>query len=70
MASVAMLIGGALVNALPFTGSSYLFIDYQRKALMLREKDMMQQQRNYRQLKSSGHISNNRESISLIINSG
>ena len=25
MASVAMLIGGALLNALAFTGSSYLF---------------------------------------------
>ena len=25
MASAAMLIGGALVNALAFTGSSYLF---------------------------------------------
>ena len=25
MASVAMLIGGALANALAFTGSSYLF---------------------------------------------
>ena len=25
MASVAMLIGGALANALVFTGSSYLF---------------------------------------------
>ena len=25
MANVAMLIGGALVNALAFTGSSYLF---------------------------------------------
>ena len=38
MASVAMLIGGALANALPFTGSSYLFhrlskesIDAERK---------------------------------------
>ena len=38
MASVAMLIGGALVNALAFTGSSYLFhrlskgsIDAERK---------------------------------------
>ena len=38
MASVAMLIGGALANALAFTGSSYLFhrlsansIDTQRK---------------------------------------
>ena len=38
MVSVAMLIGGALVNALAFTGSSYLFhrpsadnIDTERK---------------------------------------
>ena len=38
MVSVAMLIGGALVNALAFTGSSYLFhrlytdsIDAERK---------------------------------------
>ena len=38
MASVVMLIGGTLVNALAFTGSSYLFyrlskdsIDKQRK---------------------------------------
>ena len=38
MASVAMLIGGALANALAFTGSSYLFhrlskdsIDKERK---------------------------------------
>ena len=38
MASIAMLIGGALVNALAFTGSSYLFhrlyadnIDAERK---------------------------------------
>ena len=26
MASIAMLIGGALANALAFTGSSYLFL--------------------------------------------
>ena len=38
MASIAMLIGGALANALAFTGSSYLFhrlsadnIDAERK---------------------------------------
>ena len=38
MASIAMLIGGALANALAFTGSSYLFhrlsadnIDSERK---------------------------------------
>ena len=68
MASVAMLIGGALVNALAFTGSSYCSIDYQRIALMLRERDMMQQQRSSRQPKSSGHISVNKKTI-LSINS-
>ena len=57
MVSVAMLIGGALANALAFTGSRYLFhrlsadnIDAERKR--------------------HGHISDNNESISSIINSG
>ena len=51
MVSAAMLIRGALVNALAFTGSSYLFhrlskdgINAERKmALMPKERDMMQQ---------------------------
>ena len=43
MAIVAMLIGGALVNALAFTGSSYLFIDYLQTTSMLKGRDMMQQ---------------------------
>ena len=42
MASVAMLIEGALANALAFTGSSYLSKDYRRTALTKRERDMMQ----------------------------
>ena len=36
-----MLIGGALANALAFTGSSYLFHRLQI-TLMPRERDMMQ----------------------------
>ena len=36
-----MLIGGALGNALAFTGSSYFFQDYLRIALMSRERDMI-----------------------------
>ena len=36
---------------------------------MPKERDTMQQWRSSRQLKSSGHISVNKESISLIINS-
>ena len=43
MASVAMLIGGALANALAFTGSSYLLHNYLRIALMPKERDMMRQ---------------------------
>ena len=38
-----MLIGGALVNALAFTGSSYLFHRLLQTTLILKERDMMQQ---------------------------
>ena len=43
MVSIAMLIVGALANALAFTGSSYCSIDYLQTTLTLKEKDMMQQ---------------------------
>ena len=42
MASVAILIRGALANALAFTGSSYLFHDYLRIASIKRKRAMMQ----------------------------
>ena len=70
MASIALLIGGVLVNALPFTGSSYLFhrpsadnTDAERK----RHDAAIEP---YRKLKLNGLISANKELISLIINSG
>ena len=51
MASVAMLIGGALANALAFTGSSYLFhrlskdsIDAERKRHDLAIKQLQKAQ--------------------------
>ena len=68
-----MLIGGALANALAFTGSSYLFhklsadnIDAERKRhdLAIEKLQKVQIERSY------GLISANKESISLIINSG
>ena len=43
MASIAMLIGGALANALAFTGSSYLFHRLSADNIVLKERDMMQQ---------------------------
>ena len=38
-----MLIGGALANALAFTGSSYLFHRVSADNIELKERDMMQQ---------------------------
>ena len=45
MASIAMLIRGALANALAFTGSSYVIcsIDYLQTTSVLKERGMMQQ---------------------------
>ena len=70
MASVAILIEGALANALAFTDSSYLFhklsadnIDAERKRHDLAIEALQKAQ-------TEGFISSNKESISLIINSG
>ena len=38
MVSVAMLIGGALVNALAFTGSSYLFHRLSKESIDAKRK--------------------------------
>ena len=65
-----MLIGGALVNALAFTGSSYLFhrlsadnIDTERKRHDAAIEALQKAQIEWL-------ISANKKSISLIINSG
>ena len=70
MASVAMLIGGALANALTFTSSSYLFhrlsadsIDAERARRDLAIEKLQK-------LRLSGHISDNNELILSINNSG
>ena len=38
MVSVAMLIGGALANALAFTGSSYLFYRLSKESIYAKRK--------------------------------
>ena len=43
MASIGFLIGGALVNALAFTGSNYLFSVYLKIQLIKNERDMIKQ---------------------------
>ena len=70
MASIAMLIRGALVNVLAFTGSSYLFhrlsadnIDAERKRHDAAIEALQKAQIEW------AHKPN-KESVSLIINSG
>ena len=43
MASIGFLIGGALVNALAFTGSNFLFSSIPKTQLIKSEKDMIKQ---------------------------
>ena len=65
-----MLIGGALANTLAFTGSSYLFHRLSKNTIDKERKRHDGAIEKLQKLKSSGHISNNNELISLIINSG
>ena len=74
MASIAMLIGGALANALAFTGSSYLFhrlsadnIDAERKRHDAAIEALQKAQIEWTQ-KPQQRIDFNKDS--LIINSG
>ena len=65
-----MLIREALVNALAFTGSSYLFHRLSADNIDAERKRHDAAMRHYRKLKYNGLISAKSESISLIINSG
>ena len=51
MASIGFLIGGALVNALAFTGSNYLFRAYLENQLIKNERDMIKLSKIYKELK-------------------
>ena len=70
MATVAMLIRGPLVNALAFTGSSYLFHRLSKDSIDAERKrhDSVIEQLQTAQIEWP--ISDNKELISLIINSG
>ena len=43
MASIGFLIGGALINALAFTGSNYRLVVYPKNQSIKSEKDMIKQ---------------------------
>ena len=69
MASVAMLIRGALADALAFTSSSYLFSRLSKDSIDAERKrhDLATEQ--LQKCKSSGHRKGNNELISSINNS-
>ena len=64
-----MLIGGALANALAFTGSSYLFSRLSKDSIDKERKRHDLAIEKLQKLKLGGHIKDNNELISLISNS-
>ena len=53
--AVAMMIGGAVVNALAFTGGNFLFSKLGKiKTLKKKEKDMIEQSNSWKQPKQPG----------------
>ena len=65
-----MLIGGALANALAFTGSSYLFHRLSKDSIDKERKRHDAAIEKLQKLKSSGLINDNNELILSINNSG
>ena len=51
MASIGFLIRGALVNALAFTGSNYLFSSLSKASIDKNERDMIRPSKIYKELK-------------------
>ena len=51
MASVGFLIGGALINALAFSGSNFLFSSLSKESINKEQKDMIKQLRICNELK-------------------
>ena len=51
MASIGFLIGGALINALAFSGSNFCSVAYLKNQSIKNEKDMIKQLRICNELK-------------------
>ena len=51
MASIGFLIGGALVNALAFTGSNICSVAYLKNRSIRNERDMIRPSKIYKELK-------------------
>ena len=70
IASVAMLIRGALANALAFTGSSYLFQRLSKDSIDKERKRHDAAIEKLQAAQTEWHINVNNKLILLIINSG
>ena len=51
MASIGFLIGGAIVNALAFSGSDFLFSSHLKNQLIKNERDTIRPSKIYKELK-------------------
>ena len=67
MASIGFLIGGALVNALAFSGSNFLFSSLSKESIEKERRDMIKQLKIYNELKWSGLEGDKNDWITLII---
>ena len=67
MASIGFLIGGALVNALAFSGSNFLFSSLSKESIDKERRDMIKQSKIYNELKWSGLERDKNDWITLII---
>ena len=63
MASIGFLIGGALVNALAFTGSNYLFSSLSKDQLIKNEKGAIRLSKTCNKLNYFGQKKDNNVSI-------
>ena len=66
MASIQFLIGGALINALVFSGSNFLFSSLSKESIDKEQKDMIEQSRIYKELKWNGLRKDKNNWITLI----
>ena len=68
MASIGFLIGGALVNALAFTGSNYLFSSLSKESIdKERKRHDKALSRIYKELKQNGLKKDRNDWITLIV---
>ena len=67
MASIGFLIGGALINALAFSGSNFCLVVYLKNQLIKNERGMIRPLKICKELKQNGLKKDKIDWITLII---